>query len=52
MLVWSDFGRQPEQNGSAGTAQGAAGIGLLIGSRVRGQMLGEFPGLTSSGLRV
>ncbi|HXV96422.1 MAG TPA: DUF1501 domain-containing protein [Gaiellaceae bacterium] len=50
VLVWSEFGRRAGQNGSAGTDHGAAGIGLLMGSRVRGQMLGEFPGLTSSGL--
>jgi uncharacterized protein (DUF1501 family) len=47
VLVWSEFGRRVEQNGSAGTDHGAAGIGFLIGSRVRGQMLGEFPGLVS-----
>jgi uncharacterized protein (DUF1501 family) len=45
VLVWSEFGRRVEQNGSAGTDHGAAGIGLLMGSRVRGEMLGEFPGL-------
>jgi uncharacterized protein (DUF1501 family) len=50
VLVWSEFGRRVEENGSAGTDHGAAGIGLLMGSRVRGQMLGEFPGLASSGL--
>jgi uncharacterized protein (DUF1501 family) len=50
VLVWSEFGRRVEENGSAGTDHGAAGVGLLIGSRVRGEMLGEFPGLTASGL--
>jgi uncharacterized protein (DUF1501 family) len=50
VLVWSEFGRRVEENGSAGTDHGAAGLGLLIGSRVRGEMLGEFPGLASSGL--
>lgn len=50
VLVWSEFGRRVEENGSAGTDHGAAGVGLLIGSRVRGQMLGEFPGLGASGL--
>jgi uncharacterized protein (DUF1501 family) len=44
--LWSEFGRRPEENGSAGTDHGAAGVGFLIGSRVRGQMIGEFPGLT------
>jgi uncharacterized protein (DUF1501 family) len=45
--VWSEFGRRPEENGSAGTDHGAAGVSLIIGSRTRGQMVGEFPGLTS-----
>jgi uncharacterized protein (DUF1501 family) len=45
-LVWSEFGRRAEENGSDGTDHGAAGIGFLMGSRVRGKMIGEFPGLT------
>lgn len=44
-LVWSEFGRRAEENGSDGTDHGAAGIGLLMGTRVRGNMIGEFPGL-------
>jgi uncharacterized protein (DUF1501 family) len=44
-LVWSEFGRRGEENGSDGTDHGAAGTGFLIGTRVRGQMIGEFPGL-------
>jgi uncharacterized protein (DUF1501 family) len=43
--VWSEFGRRAEENGSMGTDHGAAGIGFLIGTRVRGTMIGEFPGL-------
>ena len=43
--VWSEFGRRAQENGSAGTDHGAAGVGFLIGSRVKGQMVGEFPGL-------
>lgn len=43
--VWSEFGRRPEQNGSDGTDHGAAGLALLIGSRVNGGMFGEYPGL-------
>ncbi|MEA2443298.1 MAG: hypothetical protein QOJ12_590, partial [Thermoleophilales bacterium] len=43
--VWSEFGRRAEENGSQGTDHGAAGIGFLIGSRVRGRMIGEYPGL-------
>jgi uncharacterized protein (DUF1501 family) len=45
-LVWSEFGRRPEQNASDGTDHGAAGVGFVIGSRAKGQLLGEFPGLT------
>jgi len=44
--LWSEFGRRPRENGS-GTDHGAAGVGFLIGSRVTGKMVGEFPGLTS-----
>ena len=43
--VWSEFGRRPEENGSLGTDHGAAGAGFLIGSRVKGGLIGEFPGL-------
>jgi uncharacterized protein (DUF1501 family) len=43
--VWSEFGRRAEENGSQGTDHGAAGIGFLVGSRVRGRMIGEYPGL-------
>jgi uncharacterized protein (DUF1501 family) len=49
-LVWSEFGRRAEENGDAGTDHGAGGAAFLIGSRVRGRMIGEFPGLGSSGL--
>ncbi len=42
-LVWSEFGRRAEENGSQGTDHGAAGVAMLMGSRVRGQMIGELP---------
>ncbi len=42
--VWSEFGRRAQEN-DGGTDHGAAGLGLLIGSRVTGRMVGEFPGL-------
>src|SRR3712207_8203229 len=38
-LVWSEFGRRARENGS-GTDHGAAGLGMLIGTRVNGQMVG------------
>jgi uncharacterized protein (DUF1501 family) len=44
--VWSEFGRRPEENGSAGTDHGAAGCAFVIGSKAKGEMVGEFPGLT------
>ena len=43
--LWSEFGRRPRENGS-GTDHGAAGVAFLIGSRVKGEMVGEFPGLS------
>ena len=43
--VWSEFGRRALENGSDGTDHGAAGTSLLIGSRVSGGMIGEFPRL-------
>jgi uncharacterized protein (DUF1501 family) len=42
--MWSEFGRRPQENGS-GTDHGAAGASFLIGTRAKGQMIGEFPGL-------
>ena len=43
-LVWSEFGRRPEENDS-GTDHGAGGAAFVIGNKVKGQMVGEFPGL-------
>jgi uncharacterized protein (DUF1501 family) len=43
--LWSEFGRRPRENGS-GTDHGAGGAAFLIGSRLKGTMVGEFPGLT------
>jgi uncharacterized protein (DUF1501 family) len=45
--VWTEFGRRAQENGDSGTDHGAAGAGFLIGSRVTGTMVGEFPGLKS-----
>jgi uncharacterized protein (DUF1501 family) len=47
MEVWSEFGRRPDENGSGGTDHGAAGCGFVIGTRAKGDMVGEFPGLAS-----
>ncbi len=45
-LVWSEFGRRPEENGSNGTDHGAAGMAFVIGTRTRGRMIGELPDLS------
>jgi uncharacterized protein (DUF1501 family) len=45
--VWSEFGRRAQQNASNGTDHGAAGFGAVVGSRVRGGLIGEFPGLAA-----
>jgi uncharacterized protein (DUF1501 family) len=45
--VWSEFGRRARENGSGGTDHGAAGVGFVIGSRVNGGLIGEYPGLDS-----
>jgi uncharacterized protein (DUF1501 family) len=47
--VWSEFGRRPQENGS-GTDHGAAGVGLVMGSKASGQMVGSFPGIEGSQL--
>jgi uncharacterized protein (DUF1501 family) len=45
--VWSEFGRRGAENASGGTDHGSAGLGFLIGSKVKGQQLGSFPGISS-----
>jgi uncharacterized protein (DUF1501 family) len=47
-LVWSEFGRRAEENGSRGTDHGAAGVAFLMGNRVRGTMIGELPSLRNA----
>jgi uncharacterized protein (DUF1501 family) len=44
--VWSEFGRRGAENGSQGTDHGAAGIGFVIGTKVTGRLVGEFPGVS------
>jgi uncharacterized protein (DUF1501 family) len=44
--VWSEFGRRAQENASAGTDHGSAGLGFLIGTQVNGQQIGVFPGIT------
>ena len=46
-LVWSEFGRRPEENGSQGTDHGAAGTAVLMGSQAKGVMVGQPASMTS-----
>jgi uncharacterized protein (DUF1501 family) len=46
-LVWSEFGRRVQENGSGGTDHGAAGTAFLVGTQAAGGLVGEFPGLAS-----
>jgi uncharacterized protein (DUF1501 family) len=46
LTLWTEFGRRPEENGS-GTDHGAAGAAFVVGSKAKGQMVGEFPGLAT-----
>ena len=47
-LIWTEFGRRAEENGSQGTDHGAAGVAMVMGTRARGQMIGELPALRSA----
>ena len=44
-MIWSEFGRRPEDNDSGGTDHGAGGLLLLVGNRANGGIRSEFPGL-------
>jgi uncharacterized protein (DUF1501 family) len=45
-MVFSEFGRRVKSNES-GTDHGAGGLMMCMGSRVRGGLIGEHPGLSS-----
>jgi uncharacterized protein (DUF1501 family) len=49
MLVWTEFGRRVQENGS-GTDHGAGGVAFVIGERVRGGMYGTYPSLRAEAL--
>ncbi len=44
-LVWSEFGRRPQQNESNGTDHGAGGVAWVQGTRVKGGVLSDYPNL-------
>ena len=45
VATWSEFGRRPRENASAGTDHGTAAPVFLIGDPVKGGMYGEAPDL-------
>jgi len=46
VVVFSEFGRRVQENGSRGTDHGTAGPMLVLGSKVKGGLYGEHPSLT------
>ncbi len=46
MMVFTEFGRRVEENGSLGTDHGTATPMFVIGNRVKGGLYGEPPSLT------
>ncbi|MCP3939611.1 MAG: DUF1501 domain-containing protein [Actinomycetia bacterium] len=46
VMTFSEFGRRPETNGSAGTDHGTASVALVIGANVSGGLVGNYPSLT------
>jgi uncharacterized protein (DUF1501 family) len=46
IATWSEFGRRPKENASAGTDHGAAAPVILIGDPVKGGIYGQSPSLT------
>jgi uncharacterized protein (DUF1501 family) len=46
MATWSEFGRRPKENASAGTDHGTSAPVFLIGDGVKGGLYGEMPSLS------
>jgi uncharacterized protein (DUF1501 family) len=50
VVVMTEFGRTVRPNGGQGTDHGHGGVMLVAGSRVRGGLVGDWPGLAPSAL--
>jgi uncharacterized protein (DUF1501 family) len=46
-LVWSEFGRRPEDNDSNGTDHGAGGVAMVLGTRANAGVLSTYPSLSA-----
>jgi uncharacterized protein (DUF1501 family) len=49
VMVFSEFGRRVDENGSRGTDHGAGSHMFLIGSKVKGGLAGSYPSLEKLG---
>lgn len=49
VVVFSEFGRRVDENGSAGTDHGAASCLIVAGAKVKGGLYGEYPRLDKLG---
>lgn len=45
VVIYSEFGRRAEMNGTFGTDHGAASVAFVIGDNVKGGTYGEYPSL-------
>jgi uncharacterized protein (DUF1501 family) len=45
ILTYAEFGRRAQENGSAGTDHGTAGVHFALGGRVKGGLYGDAPRL-------
>jgi uncharacterized protein (DUF1501 family) len=50
LMTYSDFGRRPNENASAGTDHGTASNLFVVGNKVKGGLYGMQPSLAASGL--
>jgi uncharacterized protein (DUF1501 family) len=51
-LVYSEFGRRPEENNNVGTDHGHGSVCFVIGDSVRGGLYGDFPGIEANQLTI
>ena len=49
VMVFSEFGRRVDENASVGTDHGAASNLFLVGSKVKGGLVGKYPSLAELG---
>jgi uncharacterized protein (DUF1501 family) len=49
VMVFSEFGRRVDENASGGTDHGAASNLFLLGSKVKGGLVGKYPSLANLG---